>query len=142
MNPTTGVMVNGKNYDWGNITLMMFNGLLTMVTKINFSEGRDSVNNYGIGQFPVSYGNKNFVYSASLSMYIDQMNQIKDAAPFKKMLMIPPFTTKMILSGDGVTYRTYKLLNCRFTANNFDSNQNDASIVVPVPVIYAGLIEE
>lgn len=135
------IFINGKSYDWGNITLIMFNGLLTMVTKIDYNEGRDSVNNYGIGQYPIGYGNKNFTYDASLSMYFDQLSQIADSAPFGKILLIPPFTTKMIFSGDGVVYRTRKLLNCRFTKNSFNSSQNDSSIVVPVPISYAGLVE-
>lgn len=140
MNPTA-IFVNGKNYDWGNIAITMFGGLITMITKIDYSRKRDTVNNYGIGQEPVSFGNKNFVYSGSFSMYLDQLNQIKKAAPFGDMLRIPPFTVKMILSGDGVTYFTVKINNCRFTENNFNSSQNDSSMVISVPFVYAGLVE-
>lgn len=134
-----GIMVNGKNFDWGNIQLTMFNGIILQVTKIAFKEGRDSVNNYGAGQYPVSYGNKNVIYSASVDMYIDTMNQIAGSSPAGKIWMIPPFTIKMILSGDGVVYTTYKLSNCRFLSNDFDSKQNDASIVLPYPIAFAGL---
>lgn len=137
--PAPQIMVNGKNYDWGDIGLTMFGGLITQITKINYSEKRQSVNNYGYGNFPTSYGNKNFEYTGSLSMYIDQLKQIEDAAPFKKILMIPPFSIKILMSGDGVAYRTVKLSNVRFLENNFDTSQGDASIVVPVPIVFAGL---
>ena len=138
----------GKTYDWGSIQLVMFNGLMTLISKISFSEKRDSVNNYGIGQLPTGFGNKNFVFAASLEMQIDQLNEIAKAAPFGKILMIPPFTTKMILGispdsgqSDGTPLITYKLNNCRFTSNDFDAKQNDSSIFVPVPMVFAGLVQ-
>lgn len=134
------IFVNGKQWDWGNIQLTMLNGLVTLVTKISFEESRESVNNYGIGQYPVGYGNKNVQYKASLEMYSDQLYQIAKASPGKKIWMIPPFSAKIIMSGDGVDYATFKLMNCRFTSANFDAKQNDSSILVPVPIVFAGLI--
>jgi len=142
MNPINAYW-QGKLYDWGSIQLTMFNGLMILISKIDFNEDRDSVNLYGIGQSPTGYANKNFVYSGSLEIQIDQLNQIQAAAPFGKILMIPPFTIKMILgaTGDGTPYQTYKLQNCRFTKNPFNCKQNDAGIFVNVPIAYAGLIQ-
>jgi hypothetical protein len=126
----------------------MFNGLMTLITKISFTEDRDSVDNYGIGQLPTSYGNKNFIYGGSLEIQLDQLNEIQMSAPFGKILMIPPFTIKMILgispdSGqpDGSASANYKLNNCRFTKNEFNAKQNDSSIFVNLPFKFAGLVQ-
>ena len=100
MNPINAFW-QGKLYDWGSIQLTIFNGLMILISKIDFNEDRDSVNLYGIGQSPTGYANKNFVYSGSLEIQIDQLNQIQAAAPFGKILMIPPFTIKMILGATG-----------------------------------------
>ena len=138
----------GKTYDWGSIQLIMFNGLMTLISNIDFTEKRQSVNTYGIGQLPTGYGNKNFEFNGSLEIQIDQLNEIQASAPFGKILMIPPFTIKMILGispdsgqSDGTPYATYKLNNCRFLDNNFNVKQNDSSIFVPLPFVYAGLVQ-
>lgn len=51
-----GVLVNGVNYSWGNIKLVLFGVPVIGVTKINYKEKQIKENNYGIGNEPISRG--------------------------------------------------------------------------------------
>lgn len=134
-------MINGKNYDWGDIIFSLFGVPVVGITEIEYTETRESVNNYGAGQMPTSYGNKNFVYKGSITIYRDELNALIAAAPNRKVLTIPAFTIKVIFSGDGVPYTTDTLNNVRFTENPFTAKQNDSALMVKIPFIFAGLAQ-
>jgi hypothetical protein len=135
----------GKNYDWGSITVLMFNSIMIGIDKLSINETRDSTNTYGFGQFPTGYGNKNFVYNASIGLQLDQVNQITKAAPFNNILQIPPFSIKILLgySQDPlVPPAKFKMLNCRFTTNNNDFKQNDSVFFNGYSIAFAGIEKE
>ena len=135
------VMVNGQNYVWGNIVLSMFGSLIIQVKKITFNEMCDSVNNYGAGNQPVSYGSGNVRYDANIELFYDQWLSILKAAPGNKFYNIGNFTTTINLDGVGVPFTSSALNNCRFLKNPFESKQGDTEIGVNVPMIYAGLVQ-
>lgn len=137
MNP---VFINGKCYDWGNLSWVIFGVPLAGITSINYGRKRQSVNNYGAGYEPIGHGYKNFEYEGSISVYTDELLAWTQATTTKSILELPLFSATNIFSGDGVVYRTDKLKNIRFLEDPFKANQNDSSLVQTVPFTYAGLI--
>lgn len=132
-------LINGKNYDWGNLEVAIFGLPLVGFTEINWDISRESVNNYGVGNEPVSYGNKNFTYSGDVSLFVDEIFPIAEASPEGNIMKIPPFTVSVLFSGDGVPAKIVKLKNVRFLKNPFSAKQNDSQIVVKVPFVFAGI---
>lgn len=135
------ILINGKNYDWGNLSWIIFGIKLVGITEINYTKRRDAPNNYGSGYEPISYGYTNFEYMGDISVYIDELVPIRKASPDFDILKIPPFSATNMFSGDGVVFRTEQLKNIRFTEDPFTSKQNDTNIIVKIPFVFAGLFK-
>jgi hypothetical protein len=136
------VLVNGKNYDWGNLTLMLFGtSVVVGFTEISYEVNQDSVNNYGAGYEPVSYGKKKKEYKdISLTLYTEELRAIKAGAPGGILQNIPPFSIKVMFSGDSVNFATDTLLNCRFKNDPFSGKQDDSMFMCKLNIAWAGII--
>src|ERR1035437_7074948 len=127
-----GIIVNylGKLYDWGSISVSILGAQQIGINKVSIKRDRASENQYGSGQEPIGYINKNFVYSASVGLLYDQFQEIVVAAMALGLspLEIPPFQILMVLGSTQdplVPFKSVTLQNCRFTSDNFDAKQND-----------------
>lgn len=138
--PRYSPLINGKNYDWGNITFVLYGTPVIGITEINYDRSRESPNNYGAGYEPVSYGNKNFTYAGDISIYFDELNAIVNSptTPNRSILEIPPDTIIVQFEGDGVPLTVHRLKNVRFLKDPFGSKQNDSNIIVKIPFAFAG----
>lgn len=136
---TSGVMINGINYSWGNITVLLFGIPVISCQKINFKKTQEKTNTYGLGFDVISRGYGNNTYEASLDMLQDDWQNIISASPNHDPLNIPPFQIRVVFGGTRVTSRTVKLNNCEFLENNFEASQGDTKLNVSIPIIFAGL---
>ncbi len=142
-----GIFANylGKLYDWGSVSMTILGSLQIGVNKINIDYGRESTDQYGYGQQPIGYINKNFVYKANLGLLYDQVQQITVAASAQglSMMEIPPFQINLILGSTqdpAVPFKSLTLQNCRFTTDNLNMKQNDGGFYHDYPIAYSGLI--
>lgn len=133
------MLINGKNYDWANITLVLFGVPVVGITDISWKEDNINVNNYGAGRYPVSFGQGNVSYSGSMTLYKEEVLAIINAAPGKSLANIPPVSVILQYSGDGVNYNTEEIQNVRFLSEDFKAKQNDTSLLMTVPFIFAGI---
>ena len=133
------MLINGKNYDWANITLILFGVPVVGITDISWKEDNINVNNYGAGRYPVSFGQGNVSYSGSMTLYKEEVLAIINAAPGKSLANIPPVSIILQYSGDGVNYNTEEIQNVRFLSEDFKAKQNDTSLLMTVPFIFAGI---
>ena len=133
------MLINGKNYDWNNITLILFGVPVVGITDISWKEDNINVNNYGAGRYPVSFGQGNVSYSGSITLYKEEVLAIINAAPGKSLANIPPVSVILQYSGDGVNYNTEEIQNVRFLSEDFKAKQNDTSLLMTVPFIFAGI---
>ena len=133
------MLINGKNYDWANITLVLFGVPVVGITDISWKEDNINVNNYGAGRYPVSFGQGNVSYSGSMTLYKEEVLAIINATPGKSLANIPPVSVILQYSGDGVNYNTEEIQNVRFLSEDFKAKQNDTSLLMTVPFIFAGI---
>ena len=136
------MLINGQNYAWSDLAWIIFGNIpMVGITEIDYKRDRESVNNYGAGNEPVSYGYKNFTYSGSISIYVDELRAILSTAPNKSILEIPPSnaTVTFGVSGGAVPVSKDVIKNIRFTSDPFSSKQNDSAIIVKIPFVFAGL---
>lgn len=139
--PDFSPLINGKNYDWGDIQFVLFGVPVVGITEIEYTENQESVNNYGAGYEPTSHGRKNVEYSGSITIYMDELRRIQSAAPAGKIRNIPPFTITVIFSGEGIPTTTDKLKNVRLNSNPFNAKQNDSALYAKIPFVFAGLTQ-
>jgi hypothetical protein len=130
-------IINGVNYDWGSISLVLFGTPITQITKINYSRKQKKENNYGAGSVPVSRGYGNIEFEGTIELYTDQWMQIIASAPNNDPLQIPPFDISVIFANNGQPPVKDVLRSVEFTEDAFAATQGETKLMVNVPLIIA-----
>ena len=133
-------LINGINYSWANITLVLFGVPVVGITKIDYKRKQKKENNYGVGAQPVSRGYGNYEYEGSIEIYQDEWKRIIAASPNKDPLAIPPFEIQVVYSGRGIAAEKDILKAVEFMEDNFTATSGDTKLMVTVPLVI-GLIE-
>lgn len=128
-------MVNGVNYGWSNITLILFGIPVIGIVDISFNEKQAKDNNYGWGDKPISRGSGNFEYEGSIELYVEEWKKIIAASPERNPLLIPSFDVKIMYGGSRVQYTTDTLKFVEFMENPFNAKQGDTKLTVKIPLI-------
>ena len=129
-------LINGVNYSWGNIKLILFGTPVVGITKIDYKIKQKKENNYGMGYEPISRGYGNKEYEGSIEIYTDELKRIINAAPNRDLMAIPPFEIQVIFeNGLGVLQTIDLLKSCEFTEEGLTAAQNDSSLKVTLPLV-------
>jgi hypothetical protein len=129
------VLVNGVNYAWGNISLILFGVPVIGITKISYKTDQVKDNNYGHGQHPISRGYGNFEPDGSIELYLDEWKRIIAASPDRDPLKIPMFDIPVVMAGPGIVPTRDVLRAVEFKSNPMDANQGDTKLLVTIPLI-------
>lgn len=130
-----GVLVNGVNYSWGSIQVVLFGTPVIGITKINYKRTQKKENNYGWGQEPVSRGYGNKEYEGSIELYTDEWKRIIAASPERDPTLIPWFNIVVIYGGTRLVPDKDTLVAAEFLEDPLDANQGDTKLLVTVPLI-------
>lgn len=137
--PVTPI-VNGVNYSWANVKLVLFGVPVVGITEISYSRKQKKENNYGAGVDPISRGYGNIENEGSISLYRDEWQKIIDAAPNKDPLSIQPFDIQVLFGGSSLNFKQDNLRACEFRNDPFEGKQDDTKLMVKIDLII-GLIE-
>jgi len=133
-------IINGINYSWANVSLVLFGVPVVGVTKIEYKRKQKKDNNYGAGSQPVSRGYGNYEYEGSIEIYTDEWKRIIAAAPERDPMLIAPFDINVTFAGRGLAAEKDVLRAVEFTEDPLTANQGDTKLMVTIPLIIA-LIE-
>jgi hypothetical protein len=129
-------LINGINYSWSNISVIILGIPIAGITEISYSEKQKKENNYGLGAKPTSRGYGNFEYDGSITMYTDEWKRIIALSPGRNPLLIPPFDIPIIF-GNGLTADKDVLRAVEFMDNPFKAGQGETKLMVTIPLIIA-----
>lgn len=132
-------LVNGINYAWANITVIIAGVVIIGITKISYKNKQTKKNNYGKGTRVISRAYGNVEPDASIEIYTDEWKRIIAAAPGRDALKIPPFNIIVQFSGDGVAVDRDVLIGCEFMEDPLTANQGDTELKVTLPLILADI---
>ncbi len=132
-------LINGVNYSWANVTLVLFGIPVVGVTSISYNRKQAKENNYGAGSEPVSRGHGNVSYEGSIELYLEEWKAIIAAAPNGDPLQIQPFDIQVTFSGNGVDYTSDTLKMVEFMEDPMSTKQGDSSIKVSIPLIIGAI---
>lgn len=132
-------LINGINYSWANVTLVLFGVPVVGITKISYKRKQKKENNYGVGSQPVSRGYGNYEYEGSIEVYLDEWKRIIAAAPNRDPLLIAPFDIQVVYAGRGLTAEKDVLQSCEFLEDDFTASQGDTKLMVTVPLIIGAI---
>jgi hypothetical protein len=133
------VLVNGVNYSWGNITVVLFGVPLSGILGIGYKAKQAKTNNYGQGNEPVSRGYGMKEYEGSIEIYTDTLKAIIAQAPGRDITKIPPFNIPVTFGGEGVGTTKDVLLACEFMEDPFAGKSGDTKLTVTIPLIIGGI---
>lgn len=132
-------IINGVNYSWANISLILFGTPVVGILAIEYKRKQKKTNNYGAGQQPVSRGYGDYEYEGSIELYMDTWKSIIQNSPNRDPLLIPPFDIPVTFSGTGVLTTKDVLRACEFTEDDMSTKSGDTKITIKVPLIIGSI---
>lgn len=132
-------LINGINYSWGNIKLILFGIPVIGITKIDYARTQKKENNYGFGYEPISRGYGNIEYTASIEIYQDELKRIIASAPNADILSIAPFDIQVVWQSATGVINTDILRMCEFTNDAVTASQGDTKMLVTLDLVIAGV---
>jgi hypothetical protein len=135
-------LINGINYSWGNIKMILFGVPIIGITKIDYKRTQKKDNNYGWGYEPISRGYGNIEYEASIEIYQDELKRIIASAPNNDVLSIAPFDIQIIYAGNNATIKIDTLQMCEFKNDTVTASQDDSKLLVTIDLVIAGILHE
>ena len=128
-------LVNGVAYDWSNIICSILGRPVIGITNITYASTQDMENNYGAGCFPITRGYGNVVATASITLTIEEVENLQTIAPDGMLQNIPEFDIIVMYMSNLTNPKTHIIKNCRFTTNQRTMNQNDMNSVVEITLL-------
>lgn len=128
-------LINGKSYEWSDITCNILGVPVVGITSLEYSETQDSQNIFGAGRRPVSRGYGKIEPMAKITLLMEEVENIQAVAPGGLLMDIPEFDIVVAFVDSSLTTRIHKIRNVRFKANSRSTNSGDASIPVELDLI-------
>ena len=132
-------LINGVNYSWGNISVVLFGTPVVGILAINYKRKQKKDNNYGAGYEPVSRGYGMVEYDGSIELYTDTWKAIIANSPNRNPLLIKPFSIPITFGGDSVITSKDVLLAVEFLEDPFTGKSGDTKLTVTIPLIIGGI---
>lgn len=133
-------LVNGVNYSWADIQLILFGVPIQGITGINYSVKQQKDNNYGAGSRPVSRGYGNVEFEGSIEIYRDEWQKIIALSPNGDPNALPPFSIQVLYGGSRVTASVDVLKMVEFTVDEMKAKQGDTKLLVSIPLVIGDVV--
>lgn len=131
-------LINGVNYSWSNIKLVLFGVPVVGITSIEYKIKQKKDNNYGMGVEPISRGYGNKEYEGKITLYREEWNKIISAAAGEP-LALDFFDIQVTFSGTRVAPQLDVLRACEFLEDPLTVGQGDTKIMVEIPLIIGAI---
>lgn len=129
------VLVNGVNYAWVNISVILFGVPLVGIVAINYKRKQNKTNNYGAGSRPTSRGYGAEEYEGDIEIYTDVWKSIIAGSPDRNPMLIPMFDMPIAFGGNGVAAQKDTLKAVEFLEDPLEGKQGDTKLTVKIPLI-------
>ncbi|MCL4514151.1 MAG: hypothetical protein M1379_00930 [Firmicutes bacterium] len=133
-------MINGKRYDWEDVTIALPHGTLIDVEGIDYSDKKEVEAVYGKGTNPQGYGAGNYSAEGKLSLKREEFNRLVDYAKqnAKSLYGLPPFPISVSYANEDERLATDKLQQCKITGTSNATKQGDKSVNVEIDLTILG----
>ncbi|MGL5955352.1 MAG: hypothetical protein ACRC0X_01915 [Brevinema sp.] len=141
------VMINGKMFDWGDITisLLPISPMIFSAKTISWDEELEAEAIYGKGRVPIGYGKGNWKASGKLEMLKNEFEPLALIAPKGILNLDPRHTLINVLYHNAVEgsvpMTTTTLQGIRFTKIAETASQGDKELKVALDFIILGDIK-
>lgn len=127
-------LIRGKSYENADITVNIGGVILTSVTAINYGE-EDSIEGiWATGRKQSSYGVGQIKPSGSITILMEEMQNILSVAPNGRIQDLPFFNITISYTDLSLITVIHRLVNCKFKSNKIDSKTGDTSTPIELPL--------
>lgn len=138
-------LVNGRQYEWADISLILGGRMVVGCRGINYKESQDKALLYGKGNRPISIQRGNKKYDGNVTMLQSEVETLKELArathgPSGSILDLN--LNAVVCYGDpskGDVMLTDLLYNIQFTEVDKGMKQGDQNMEVSLPFIFTDL---
>lgn len=120
-------LINGKAYDYTQISIAILGGVIYGVTDISYTEEQEKTNNFGTGNRPVSRGQGAIDASGSMTISMNDVEALREVSPNRSLLQLPAFDI-VVVFGNSQAVRKHVLKNVEFTNDGVETSQGDTDI--------------
>lgn len=128
-------LVNGKSYEFADVTLIVLGIPIIGTTAIEYMEESNTENIYGTGRFPISRGLGQVTPSAKITLLMEEVMNIVAAAPNGRLYEIPTFDIVVTYTDESLIPVKHKLRNAQFKNNKIGAATGDTSIPVELELV-------
>ena len=120
-------LVNGIAFDFVQLTPLFLGVPLVSMSSITYEEVQEKVNNFGIGNRPVSRGRGAIDASGSMELSMNDIEAIRDVAPDGSLLLLPA-SDFVLVFGNPQNVQTHILKNLEFTNDGVTGAVGDTDL--------------
>lgn len=128
-------LINGKAYEFADITCIILGTPIIGVTAIEYGETDNIENVYATGRYPVARGFGQIEPSANITILMNEVMNIVSVAPNGRLQDIPEFDIIVTFTDANLIPVVHKIRNCRFKTNMITSATGDTSIPMDLELI-------
>ena len=130
-------MINGNEYAWEDIQVVLFGRVVEGITAIEYSMKKEHTNIYGRGSKPIAMGRGKNEPTGSITLLQSEVEAIQAGLPKGMSLVdIPAFNIPVSYAPEtGGVVTTDTLFACRFAEVKKGGKQGDANMPVELPLV-------
>ena len=128
-------LINGKSYEYADITCVILGVPIVGITAIEYAEVANITNVYATGRYPVSRGHGTIEPTAKITMLMEEVNNIVSVAPNGRLYDIPEFDIIVTYTDVNLVPVVHKINNVRFKNNKVGAATGDTSIPVELDLV-------
>lgn len=132
-------LVNGKAYEYADITCVILGVPIIQITSIEYGEDAAISNVYSTGRYPTSRVHGRIEPSAKMTILFDEVQNIMSVAPGGKLFNIPEFDIIVSYFDSSLTPVTHTLKNVRFKNNMLKAATGDDAIAIDVDLVISNI---
>ena len=129
--------VNGKVYDWEDITIGLPYGVAIGIESIDYDDAKEAELVYGKGGKAMGYGRGNYEANAKITILRDEFDRLLDYTKEvgKALYAISPFSITVNYANDGESPRTDVIKGAKLTKQAHKAAQGDKKISVDLELL-------
>ena len=128
-------LINGKAYEYADITLILLGVPILGTTAVSYGEEANIENIYATGRYPVNRGYGTVEPSASITVLMNEVMNIVSIAPNGRLQDIPEFDIIVSFTDANLIPVVHKIRNCKFKKNMIEAATGDTSIPVELDLV-------
>lgn len=127
-------MINGKVYDWEDVTVALPYGIAILIDEITYDDELAIEPVYGKGAVPRAYGRGNYKASGKIGMKREEFNKLNKYAALQGRTLygLEPFPIVVSYADDGNPTTVDELPRCKINKSNGGGKQGDKEMKVTV----------